>query len=323
MVKLRMSSFASKMVIAYTFLIIVFANMFLFSADISSFIPNDVENTRVVRFPTIRTLNFSDSAFKQYSQEVSENYLLLAKKENPLTTIYTYTATENDNLLAIAARCNIPYETIATLNNIAFIDSALLGRSLLIPTSTGLFIPEKPTTPLEFLLKTRYSSSSTNYSSFRIGTSLYSYIPGAKLSPTERAFFTDSSMIPPLETGVISSSFGTRISPFTGENTFHQGTDIAADIGTPVFASKSGIVSYAGVDNIYGNYVIIQHDNNTQSLYAHLDEFFVSSGEIVEKGLQIGTVGNTGLSTGPHLHFEIRIGRRAQDPASLIKNFLQ
>ncbi len=306
----------------YLILLLLFAFATVFTAKGLTTVSAQEQHEAVLRFPRMQVLQFSDSVFKQYSQEVSENYKLLAKQEDAITTIYMYTASENDNLLAIAARCNIPYETIASLNGIAFIDSVITGKTLLIPTSSGLFIPEKPNTPLEFLLKTRYSDN-REFGAFQIGNNVYNYIPGAKLSPTERAFFTDSSMIPPLETGVISSSFGTRISPFTGEQSFHQGTDIAAPIGTPVYASKSGMVSYSGVDNIYGNYIIIQHDNNTQSLYAHLDEYFVFSGEIIEKGTNIGTVGNTGLSTGPHLHFEIRIARRAQDPASLIRNFLQ
>ncbi len=320
MVYLRMAFFRMGTVIctALLFLLVVFP---VFNAELSSILPVS-ENSSNFRFPTIKSLTYSDAVFKQFSQEVSDNYLLLAKNENPIPSIYTYFPTGNDTLLAIAARCNIPYESIATLNNIAFIDSPLIEKELFLPTFAGLFIAEKPQTPLEFLLKTRYSISSTNME-FQLASFSFSYVPSAKLSPTERAFFTDSSMIPPLEVGIISSSFGMRISPFTGEQTFHQGTDIAAAIGTSVFATKSGIVSYSGWDNIYGNYIILQHDNNTQSLYAHLDEFFVFAGEVIEKGAIIGTVGNTGLSTGPHLHFEIRIGRKAQDPSSLIKNFWQ
>ncbi len=295
----------------------------LYAADISSFLPNTADNTSTIqRFPTIKTLTNADSIFKQYSQEVSENYLHLAKDESPNITIYTYVATENDTLLSIAARCNIPYETVATANNLAFIDSAIAGKKLFLSTASGLFIAEKPQNPLEFLLKTRYSRSKGN-NSFQLGLSLFSFVFGARLSATERSFFADSSMIPPLDEGIISSSFGMRISPFTGEQTFHRGTDIAAPRGTPVYASKSGMVAYAGVDNIYGNYVIIQHDNNTQSLYAHLHTMFVKTGDIAEKGMHIGTVGSTGLSTGDHLHFEIRIGSRAQDPSSIIKNFWQ
>ncbi len=301
-------------------LITVLCILFASGTD-NSYTPQSTSSP-LVRFPHIKNLTYSDPVFKQYLQEVEENYLELAKTESSNVNIYTYTAVENDTLLAIAARCNIPYESIATLNNLAFIDSAVTGKTLFLPTSAGLFIAEKPHTPLEFLLKTRYSDSSGS-SVFSLIAVKFQYIPGAKLTPTERAFFTDSSMIPPLETGVISSSFGMRISPFTGEKTFHNGTDIAAPRGTPVFACKSGIIAFAGVDNIYGRYVIIQHDNNTQSLYAHMDTVLVSTGDISEKGAQIGTVGSTGLSTGDHLHFEIRIGSRAQDPSSIIKNFWQ
>ncbi len=282
-----------------------------------------VTNTQEVRYPLIRQMTNSDPVFLQYTQEVSENYKSIARNRKIDTYVYSYIATERDDLLSIAARCNIPYESIALLNSIAYIDSVLAGKTLLLPTNPALFIAEIPKTPLEFLLKTRYSSSE-GFEKFSVGPTLFVLIPNARLTPTERAFFTDSAMIPPLEIGVISSSFGMRISPFTGEQSFHRGTDIAAPIGTPVYASKSGIVAYAGKYNpIYGNYIILQHDNNTQSLYAHLEDVYVETGEIVEKGLNIGTVGTTGMSTGPHLHFEILIGNRVQDPESLIKNFIQ
>lgn len=89
------------------------------------------------------------------------------------------------------------------------------------------------------------------------------------------------------------------------------------------FACKSGIVAFTGKDERYGNYVILQHENNTQSLYAHLQTVLVQKGQPAVKGKQIGTVGSSGMSTGPHLHFEIRVGGRAKDPSSLIRKFLQ
>ena len=273
-------------------------------------------------YPYIQALNSSDPLFKQYSQEVQENYRMIVHGETIQTSFYKYKTEKDDDLLSIAARCNIPYETIALINNVAFMDSPLANKVLYLSTCPGLFIAEKPITPLEFILKTRYSENG-KYGMYTVNGSSYFFVPDERLNPTERFFFADSSMTSPLATGVISSSFGTRISPITGRKTFHGGIDIAAAPGSSVFACKSGIVAFTGKDECYGNYVILQHENNTQSLYAHLQTVLVQKGQPAVKGKQIGTVGSSGMSTGPHLHFEIRVGGRAKDPSSLIRKFLQ
>lgn len=276
-----------------------------------------------MRYPRIQTLNTANPVFKQYTQEVTENYRRIARGDPVILNLYAYMASDADDLLAIAARCNIPYESIVLLNKIFFMDSSVVGKILILPTSPGIFIAKTPVSPLEFLLKTRYSDTD-NYTQYVIEGRSYSFIPNNRLTSTERAFFSDSSMTPPLEIGVISSSYGRRISPITGQESFHRGTDIAAPKGTAVFACKSGITAYSDTnDAIYGNYIILQHENKTQSFYAHLDTILIEEQDVIEKGEQIATVGNTGMSTGPHLHFEIRIGGSSQDPSTLIKNFMQ
>lgn len=105
----------------------------------------------------------------------------------------------------------------------------------------------------------------------------------------------------------ISSLFGWRIHPITGDPRFHSGTDLAAPIGTPVLAAYAGQVALADFLGGYGLTVAIDHTKGTQqTLYAHLSEIFVKSGDVVKQGDVIGRVGSTGNSTGPHLHFEFR-----------------
>jgi murein DD-endopeptidase MepM/ murein hydrolase activator NlpD len=104
---------------------------------------------------------------------------------------------------------------------------------------------------------------------------------------------------------MISSSFGYRIHPITGAERFHQGTDIAAAEGTPVLAAYSGKVEISGWLGGLGLAVIISHESDRESRYGHLSEVFVQSGQWVEQGTVIGLVGSTGMSTGPHLHFEL------------------
>ncbi|MCP3934270.1 MAG: M23 family metallopeptidase [Actinomycetia bacterium] len=114
------------------------------------------------------------------------------------------------------------------------------------------------------------------------------------------------------ETG---SGFGVRSDPFTGEERMHRGVDIGAAQGAPVLASAAGVVSWAGERGSYGQLVKIDHGDGVETRYAHQSRIDVSVGDIVEAGQQIGAVGSTGRSTGPHLHFEVRVGGDAVDPA--------
>jgi murein DD-endopeptidase MepM/ murein hydrolase activator NlpD len=109
----------------------------------------------------------------------------------------------------------------------------------------------------------------------------------------------------PAEEGRISSEFGNRSDPFTGQNRFHSGADIAAPLGTRIYAAADGEVTFAGQHGGYGETVIIDHGDTYETLYAHLNSIDVSVGDQVGKGEEIGGMGTTGRSTGVHLHYEI------------------
>jgi murein DD-endopeptidase MepM/ murein hydrolase activator NlpD len=105
------------------------------------------------------------------------------------------------------------------------------------------------------------------------------------------------------------------IHPFTKELTIHNGVDIAAPTGTPVYAAAAGIVKKAENLEGWGNLVILEHSDGFATAYAHMDAFKVKNGESVTRGQVIGSVGNTGQSTGPHLHYEVRKNGEYLDPA--------
>ncbi|QNO15015.1 M23 family metallopeptidase [Alkalicella caledoniensis] len=107
--------------------------------------------------------------------------------------------------------------------------------------------------------------------------------------------------------GRISSPFGNRRGPFTGRIEFHSGIDIANSTGTPIYATADGSVSVAAYRSGWGNLVIIEHSNGFSTYYAHMSRIAVKPWEKVEKGQIIGYVGSTGNSTGPHLHYEVRL----------------
>tara|TARA_B100001123_G_scaffold444452_1_gene593340 strand:- start:1177 stop:2514 length:1338 start_codon:yes stop_codon:yes gene_type:complete len=111
----------------------------------------------------------------------------------------------------------------------------------------------------------------------------------------------------PLDGAKLSSGFGTRKHPILGYNKFHKGIDFAAAIGTPIYAAGNGTIEYAGRNGGYGKYIRIRHNGSYKTAYAHLNNFNkgISKGVRVNQGQIIGYVGSTGLSTGPHLHYEI------------------
>jgi len=123
----------------------------------------------------------------------------------------------------------------------------------------------------------------------------------------------------PVSVAFNSSSYGWRIDPFNGEKAFHEGLDFPAAVGTRINAAAGGIVSFAGPSADYGKLIRIDHGSGLETRYAHSSKLFVTVGQRVEKGQEIAEIGNTGRSTGPHLHYEIRFNGNALDPRRYLK----
>jgi murein DD-endopeptidase MepM/ murein hydrolase activator NlpD len=117
----------------------------------------------------------------------------------------------------------------------------------------------------------------------------------------------------------VSSKFGYRVHPVTGaQGSFHNGTDFAAPTGTPIYAPADGTVSNVYTHDKGGKTVIIEHDNGYRTGYAHLHTYSVKKGDKVKRGQKFAEVGNTGASTGPHLHFTVRYKGDLQDPEKVL-----
>ena len=141
----------------------------------------------------------------------------------------------------------------------------------------------------------------------RFGASL------ARMSALEQALVRIPNTLP-ASLDYVSSGFGYRVDPFTGGGAFHAGLDFRGPIGAPIRAAAAGTVSFAGVKQGYGNCVEISHGNGLLTRYAHMSRIEAHIGEIVQPGRLIGAIGSTGRSTGPHLHFEVRIRDHPVDP---------
>lgn len=264
--------------------------------------------------------------YETFSKEVEENYKLIAGKKLPKMSFYLYENNEFKTILQLAARCNLTYETLATLNKIPNATENIIGKTFLIPTCPGIFLhTSQSKSDLEILLFENYNfeTLTKNKIWYNIDSEDLIFLPNQKLSPTERAYFLDCSLQLPIDKDSfwISSDYGKRKNPFSGEMKLHKGIDLAAPEGTPVYAIKDGNVAVKiHDDTTFGNYIILTHDKGkTTSVYAHLLSMNVEKDEFIKKGKIIGYVGKTGMATGSHLHFEIRTGGVAQDPTKMLK----
>jgi murein DD-endopeptidase MepM/ murein hydrolase activator NlpD len=275
-------------------------------------------------FPVIVRMENRDTSFRQYIGDVESNRRRLAGiRSNPSAvaehlTIYQYTARQGDDLFSVAARCNIPYSALASLNRLDNPASLEEGRVLLLPSCPGIFIPGNPESDLEKLIGAarleRQESVELKITALGTGETFH-FFPGADFTPTERAFFLNSGFRFPLRTFRLTSSYGVRENPVTGNITMHQGVDLAAPEGTEVFAAADGTVMEIGEDPVYGIYIIVSHRDRFTSLYGHLQRVETVLRAAVRSGTLIGRVGSTGQSTGPHLHFELRQDGRAVNPS--------
>ncbi|GMO68168.1 MAG: M23 family metallopeptidase [Treponemataceae bacterium] len=281
-----------------------------------------------VFYPQIKTLGVTDPLFSQYMQDVESAYKTIAAIDHGRSSaadfipiFYSYTAAKDDTVFTVAARCSIPYDTLATVNRLSSSSAAISGSTLILPAAPGLFVTYEPDSPLEILLSRRYEiieHAKIGQHYVVNGEALW-YDCSAKFSGEERSFFLDKDLVMPLSRSVLTSAYGRRASPFTGAWQFHKGVDLAAPTGTPIFACKAGTVEYTGYDAVYGNHVIIAHSGNMKTLYAHLSKIDVKSAQQVRGGETIGKVGTTGAATGPHLHLEVRVNGNLQNPQELLK----
>ena len=129
-----------------------------------------------------------------------------------------------------------------------------------------------------------------------------------------------SEMVFPVEDGVYTSLFGARTDPLSGGDDYHNGVDIAAEEGERIRAVYDGVVRKTGYDSISGHYIFLTHKNGYESLYCHCSKILAREGAVIRQGETVALVGSTGYSTGPHLHYEIRLDGESIDPMPFLEN---
>lgn len=304
-------------------------------------------------YPLISSLDNSDVLFRQIQSDISAFHRSSrTRSDPPALALFRYRLSEEDTFLRVASRLTLPHATIATLNGLTEAAFPPDADEILIPNQPGIFAPVSPESDLEYMISGRVPPEELELKSPHSvdtdpemptpedpgdrrrrtveteGTETvishdgerkrFFFFPGEDFTASERRAFLGVLFRSPLDEYRITSVFGTRLSPFTGRPSFHTGIDMAASPGNPVRAVREAVVTDTGFDRVYGNYVILEHDEVFTSFYGHLLDIAVESGTEVRAGRIIGSVGNTGLSTGPHLHFEIRVRGEARDPVHFI-----
>lgn len=273
------------------------------------------------QYPQIERLTNDDPLYVQLQSEISSAYRALAQEDElPPLLFSRYTVTEGATIFSLAARFSLPYATVATINRIPAPSELEPGREIVVPTIPGVYLPLVPVNDLEHLMSDLRGAS--------VGTIVHVEIAGAPtafrmfagddFSADERKAFLGVLFRHPVAGSAITSPFGNRIHPVSGRWSFHSGVDYGAARGSSVRAARSGTVTGVGEDEVMGRSVTIIHNGGYETFYAHLDTTTVRLNQEVRSGMIIGTVGSTGISTGPHLHFEVRRNGTARDPVDLL-----
>lgn len=248
-----------------------------------------------------------------------------AKQSNQLT-YFTYRVKSGDMIGKIAETYNVTQDAIISVNNIKQSRLIQVGQYIKIPSMTGILYTVKGDDETPQTLADKYEISAEKCAlvnstkvekAFTKGSTIF--LPDAQLDWATRQEINGDLFRRPLRARYyLSSSYGWRNSPITGNRSFHGGVDMACSTGTPVYAALDGTVTSTGYNATYGNYVIITHHSGYKTLYGHLSAITCKRGNFVYTTTQIGRVGSTGLSTGPHLHFTVYKYNKTVNPLSLI-----
>ncbi|HQO39631.1 MAG TPA: LysM peptidoglycan-binding domain-containing M23 family metallopeptidase [Spirochaetota bacterium] len=245
-----------------------------------------------------------------------------AATELPELKFYTYRLQDKENFWIVLSKCSLDMDTLMSVNNLTSPYQVGPGTTLYIPNMRGIIVNGNERALVKRLLLEERIDPEYVKTVNRTETldKKFLFIPCGKVSKLERSLFLGTAFISPVNRGKKTSEFGTRRDPFNSKRReFHKGIDVACPIGTEIRASRNGRVVFSGWEEGYGNLVIIEHEFGYKSYYGHLSRFRVKTGDVVTTSQVIALSGNTGRSTGPHLHFEIRKNGQSLNPETFIR----
>ena len=237
-----------------------------------------------------------------------------------------YVVRRGDSVSRIAADHGLSYDSIIVSNNLANAHFLRAGQVIRLPNMNGIPYVVKPGDTISGLsrdwnipMEVIVDVNNIQRDLLTAGQTIF--LPGARMPVRDLRLAMGTLFIHPLRgaSGLrMTSGFGWRPDPFTGVQRLHEAIDWAAPLGTAVRAASDGRVARVGTDPGYGRYIILSHSDNFETLYAHLSAVSVRQGDRITQGVKIGEVGNTGRSTGPHLHFALYRNRRAVNPLEFL-----
>lgn len=275
----------------------------------------------------------SVSAATSIGVSLDSTGIVTLESEKSWNQVSEYRVKEGDTLSSIAAKFGVSLDSVKWANPSINWQKVKPGVLVSIPPVTGVVYKVKPGDTVNSIAK-KLQTEPQGIVDFPLNTfsddETFALVAGQTLIVPDGIMPDETVSVPRLasvltpDAGAVSATgsfawptFGKITQPFRW---YHKGTDIANATGTSVVAADSGRVVTAGWTNVgYGNHIIIDHENGYQTLYGHLSQISVVVGQKVARGSQIGLMGSTGRSTGPHLHFEIRVSGGNQDPLGYLK----
>lgn len=272
--------------------------------------------SRLWGYDVIQTFDTTDIYFQKLQT--------LLERNDDTPYFFEYQVQSQDTLLTISKKTRTSISALITVNRSNVFGNLQAGDYIIIPSVRGVFLTLRPKSDLEFLIHYRVYSDLSKEQSLFISKANQKYsepfyfMPDIPLSKKEYLLWTHTAMRHPILQGYITSYFGERVSPFSGNKIHHNGIDIASHSGSEIFAVLSGEVIKKDYNPIYGYYIIIEHQDKLKTLYGHLLDTTVKVGEQVYIGQHIAYMGNTGASTGPHVHFEIHKNNTPINPINIL-----
>ena len=277
-------------------------------------------------FETLKSFDLQNDTVKSIRKDVRNTIIVLKKSDSPdklpELKFYKYKVKKGENFWKILAKSSLNIDTLSAINSMSSPMDVSTGKEIFISNMRGIIYKVKTNDTMDEISKTydirkEYLCKVNKIFDDTLNKE-YIFIPSGKISNIERSLFLGVGFASPLKEYTRTSSFGTRIDPFINKFRFHSGVDLACPVGSKVYAARKGEIIFSGYKGGYGILLIVKHEHGYTSYYGHLRKVLVKIGDMVERGNLIAITGNSGRSTGPHLHFEVRKESKPINPGILL-----
>jgi murein DD-endopeptidase MepM/ murein hydrolase activator NlpD len=281
----------------------------------------------------IKNLNAGDPVYEKFKNDIKKNFQLWEKlkKNYELTqlkdikklSIAIYRVKSGETIFSIAEKLDLVVDTLISFNALVSDIALKEGDEILVPNMDGIVLfPKKETRILDISKLYQVPKSFLMYINGFHRDFIYSkeevFVPFARMTEEEKNYFLAKPFIFPIKNIRFTSNYGLRIDPFTQKWKFHGGFDFGTPIGTKIYASAPGEVIFSGWGEDYGKLIVLKHKYGYTTWYGHLQKLLVKNKSYVHQGELIALSGNTGRSTGPHLHFEMRRFNLRKNPLEVL-----